>query len=287
MKTPVPSDPEGNDDRRHVRPKDVCNFWPSDEAAAATLMWQPNRDSGQRSDGAAPTSHIRAVAAAEATIRWHQGAKWAAGDLDDVRAAIRDGRIIMSFNGLVLAGQGDVGVPRDRPDPHLLEPTWLQVLMTTMRLFYERKRARSRGLPPSWLTGVAVFLAGRKHRAVREEWRGHLYGWPGSELSRREQIRTACGFLRAAVVLRRQDAADLAWRPVDAVLGSRFLSNVSAWLPVMALLMAIVRHDGRFGLVHDADAPAVLTGFLYGAIHAGRKYRGIKPKKPEKQRAEE
>ncbi len=89
----------------------------------------------------------------------------------------------------------------------------------------------------------------------------------------------------AAVRYRLQDAASLAWRPADAMLCSRTLSNLFAWGPVIVMLFAIVHHDGRFGLVADIQDPVALGVFLYGVIRTGRWWRGIKPPEPKARRA--
>jgi len=142
-------------------------------------------------------------------------------------------------------------------------------------------------ISPGSLTSVAMFLAGRRRPLVGVEWRGHLLGEHGSGLTQREQVRAARGFILAALQYRVRDAADLAWRPADAVLRSRFLSNLFVWGPVMVTLIAIVRHDGRYGLVTDDQDPAELGAFLYLVIRTGRWWRGIKPPPPKPRRARE
>ena len=131
------------------------------------------------------------------------------------------------------------------------------------------------------------WLAGRKRLALAVEWRTHLAGDEGRELSPREKFLAASGFVVAATQLRLRDAADLAWRPADAVLGSRTQSNLFVWGPVIVVLVAIVHHDGRFGLVADVQDPACLGAFLYGVIRTGRWWRGVKPPEPKARRARE
>jgi hypothetical protein len=133
---------------------------------------------------------------------------------------------------------------------------------------------------------IAMLLIGPKRREVREEWHSHLNPRVGCGLSSREQL-DACGFLWAAVCYRFEDAAHLAWRPADAVLGSRTLSNLFVWSPVIAMLIAIVRHDGWFGLVADVQDPAALGAFLYGVVRTGRWWRRIRPPEPKRRRIEE
>jgi hypothetical protein len=71
------------------------------------------------------------------------------------------------------------------------------------------------------------------------------------------------------------------------VLGSRTLSNLFVWGPVIATLVAIVRHDGRFGLVADDQDPVALGAFLYVVIKTGRWWRGVKPPEPKARCARE
>ena len=102
------------------------------------------------------------------------------------------------------------------------------------------------------------------------------------------KVRQALGFARSAVRFRLEYAADLAWRPVDAVLESRTLSNLFVWGPVIVTLFAIVHHDGRFGLVSDDQDPVALGAFLYVVIKTGRWWRDVNPPpKPRARRARE
>lgn len=46
------------------------------------------------------------------------------------------------------------------------------------------------------------------------------------------------------------------------------------------MLVAIVHHDGRFGLVADIQDPAALGAFLYGVIRTGRWWRESSRRSP-------
>jgi hypothetical protein len=50
---------------------------------------------------------------------------------------------------------------------------------------------------------------------------------------------------------------------------------------------AIVRHDGRSGLVADIQDASELSAILYLVIRAGRWWRGVKPPEPEARRTRE
>ena len=163
--------------------------------------------------------------------------------------------------------------------PEQVRRDWIHQLRT--------HRVRRHAVSPQRLTNLAAFLAGPKRSSLLGEWRSHLSGETGCGLARKDQVRAARGFLVAAVRYRLQDARSLAWRPADAVLRSRTLSNLFVWGPVAVVLVAIVRHDGRFGLVADIQDPAALGAFLYGVIRTGRWWRGVKPPEPKVRRARE
>jgi hypothetical protein len=65
------------------------------------------------------------------------------------------------------------------------------------------------------MTGLVVFLAGRKRSALADEWSAHLVGGSGHDPVTWRKVREALGFVAAAVHYRLADAADAAWTPVD------------------------------------------------------------------------
>jgi hypothetical protein len=136
------------------------------------------------------------------------------------------------------------------------------------------------------LISLAAILAGRQRLELRAEWQAHLAGASGRDPVTWRKVRQALGFVAAAIQYRLADAADLAWRPVDAVLGSRTLSNLFVGGPVIVVLFAIVHHDGRFGLVADIQDAGELGAILYGVIRTGRWWRGIKPPPPKPRRGQ-
>jgi len=153
--------------------------------------------------------------------------------------------------------------------------------------FLSRTQHQLMDLSVATLADLAVLLAGRSRPALRDEWRAHVAGESGHDLVTWRKVRQALGFVVAAIQFRLADAADVAWRPADAVLSSRTLSNLFVWGPVIVTLFAIVHHDGRFGLVADVQDPVALGAFLYGVIRTGRWWRGIKPPEPKARRARE
>jgi len=168
----------------------------------------------------------------------------------------------------------------------------------TIRVVIEAKAAPSRHghrwrlvrgtvLSPRSLTRVAVALAGQKRSMVGDEWRGHLLGEPDRGLTQREQIRAARGFVLAAVRYRLQDAAEQAWRPVDAVLKSRGLSNLFVLIPTLMAAMFVLHDEGSLGVVTSAESIITIGGTLYGLVRVGRWYRDVKPSDPKAKRAKE
>ena len=80
------------------------------------------------------------------------------------------------------------------------------------------------------LTDLAVLLAGGGRPELRDEWQAHLAGESGHDPVTWPKVSQALGFVASAIRFRLADAADLAWRPADAVLGSRILSNLFVWV---------------------------------------------------------
>ena len=136
-------------------------------------------------------------------------------------------------------------------------------------------------LSPRSLTSVAAILAGQKRSMVSIEWQGHLLGEAERGLTQHEQIRAARGFVLAAVRYRLQDAADQAWRPVDAVLRSHTWSNLFVLIPTAWAAQFIYRYEGTLGVIKSAESISAIGLVLFGLVHAGRRHRGVKPPKPK------
>jgi hypothetical protein len=135
------------------------------------------------------------------------------------------------------------------------------------------------------LTGLAGLLAGRRYAHLRDAWAADLCGDPGAgELpSASRRLRLAAGDVIAAVRCHLDDAADLAWRPVDALLSSWHGSNLATFMPVTIAVGLVLTREGFYGLINDADNLGVIATAPYLAIKGLRKYRQIAaPKRPEK-----
>lgn len=137
------------------------------------------------------------------------------------------------------------------------------------------------------LTDLAVFLAGRRGPALRDEWRAHLAGESGHDLVTSQKVKEARGFVLAAARCRLGDAAESAWTPVDAILRSRSLSNMLVLIPTAVAAVIIFHHDGTVGMLGSAESIAAIGGSLYALIRAGRSYRDVKPPEPKARRAKE
>lgn len=136
------------------------------------------------------------------------------------------------------------------------------------------------------LADLAVSLAGRKRAVMDSEWRAHLSGETGKGLPADRQVREAVGFLLAAIRYRLQDLADLLWRPVDAVLASRELSNLVVVLATLAVTAVFIRQGGLYGLADNLGSAAVVWGAAFGLVHVGRQWRDVRPpeRKPRRRR---
>ena len=104
-------------------------------------------------------------------------------------------------------------------------------LLLYCRVILTSRLTRLGNSTPSRLTGVAVWLVGRKRLALADEWRAHLAGDTGHDPVTCRKSREASGFVVCAVKLRLADITDAAWVPVDAVLKSRTLSNLLVLRP--------------------------------------------------------
>jgi hypothetical protein len=141
--------------------------------------------------------------------------------------------------------------------------------------------SRLSGSTASGLTELAVFLAGRKRLALRDEWRAHLAGGNGQELPTRRNVRIAFGFVASAIQCRLADAAEAAWTPVDAILKSRKLSNLLVFGPTTMAAVFILRHAGTLGVVTSAGNISAIGVTLYGLVRVGRWWRNVKPPAPK------
>jgi hypothetical protein len=71
----------------------------------------------------------------------------------------------------------------------------------------------------------------------------------------KERAREAAGFVLASVRSRLQDAADLVWHPVDAMLASR-VSYLIALIPTLGAGLLVIRDGGVYGLINATPALA-------------------------------
>jgi hypothetical protein len=132
------------------------------------------------------------------------------------------------------------------------------------------------------LTRFSALIAGGRRPHAAEEWQGNIaYSITEADDSKstRQIFRYAIGLMIAAIRYRARDVADLIWRPIDVILASRKLSNLTVTIPTLAAIMVVIYYSGVDGLVSNADNLAAIGGVFYGAIRAGRRWRGVKPAK--------
>ena len=86
---------------------------------------------------------------------------------------------------------------------------------------------------------------------------------------------------------RLQDAADLAWRPVDTLLESRELSNLTVVLATLVIVVFFLHRGGLNDLADHLEQVAVVPTFALAMIHCGRRYRQVKPPKRAPRRRSE
>lgn len=147
-----------------------------------------------------------------------------------------------------------------------------------------KKQQRGRWLADAYayaITDLAVIFAGRKRSGLREEWCAHLFGDPDHELSIWRRLCDASGFIVAAICFRLQDAAELAWIPIDAVLKSRLLSNLIVWLSTITAITIFFRHGGIYDVIGNAENISAIAAASYTLVRVGRWWRRVKPRNPQ------
>jgi hypothetical protein len=127
------------------------------------------------------------------------------------------------------------------------------------------------------LTWLAGLVAGQGHVHLRDAWAADLYGDPtfGALPSARRRMQLASGFVLAALRCRLDDASDLAWRPVDALLSSWHGSNLAVLVPVTIVVGLVLPREGLYGLITNAENLGVIAAAPYAAIKGLRRYRKI------------
>lgn len=152
---------------------------------------------------------------------------------------------------------------------------------------HRRTRAGVAGISARSLTAVASALAGRAGWSLHQESDAHLAGESGHDVASWAKVKQAAGFVKAGVRYRGQDWADAAWKPVDAVLRSRTLSNLVVAVPTIVIAFEVLTHKGTMTLLTSLGSIFGTWLFLAGMIKAGRKYRDAEPPEPRARQAKE
>lgn len=137
---------------------------------------------------------------------------------------------------------------------------------------------------------LAARLAGARRSHLRGEWLAILAGSPedGVNLSSRQQIALAVGFLFAALRLRLKDVARPAWRPVDWALRVPSRTNTAITVLVGCQAIYIVRGGGFEALIAEVWEPCGIAGAaLFALAHWLRRVRGIELAASDRETADE
>jgi hypothetical protein len=137
------------------------------------------------------------------------------------------------------------------------------------------------------LTRIAAVLAGRSGPVLLEESDAHLAGGSGHDPLSWAKAKEAAGFVVAGARYRGQEWADVAWKPVDAALRSRPLSNLVIAIPTIVVAFEVLTQKGTMTLLTTLGSIFGTSSFLTGMIKAGREYRGVKPPSPKAHQASE
>jgi hypothetical protein len=135
------------------------------------------------------------------------------------------------------------------------------------------------------LTGLAVLLAGRQGPTLRAESASHLAGESGHDPVTRQKVKEALGFLITGAKYRCSNLHDAAWKPIDLVLGSRFMSGLFVAIPTVADTIEVWQHKGSMTVLTSFGSIFGVGTALAGAIKSGRKYRGIELPEPKANQA--
>lgn len=134
------------------------------------------------------------------------------------------------------------------------------------------------------LACIGVFLAGRQRSYLRESWRADLVKPRGLDqsqaLSNTKKISYAASFVQAGVRCRMSDCTKLWWQIADRILASRLISRVILICPCLIAAFTIVRHEGMYGLITNAENLFVIGSIPATLVYGGRRLRNIKVRRP-------
>jgi hypothetical protein len=167
----------------------------------------------------------------------------------------------------------------------LREPSWASVLATTARLWIERQKLGRRSTRRESdlarrVTGLALFLAGHQRADLHDAWRSDLLTQDGQFIRIHKQLRHVSGYLIAAIRYRLvNDLGGALSRQLDAVLISRGRTRTICVLLYAIPVAMVLRHEGTYGLVSNAEQLAIIAAGLATGVRGLRKWRGVQPPK--------
>lgn len=166
---------------------------------------------------------------------------------------------------------------------------WINYVVAALVLFVAKRGGRIR-FASGWMlrsiATLAVWLAGPGHTDLCPEWDSHLSDESGGAPPGWTALRSARGLVVAAIRIRLHDAATLAWRPVDYLLGSNALSAAAVLLSSLGFLARFFHHGGTCAIALNALQAAGSWAATVALIAAGRRYRGVAPPHRESRRDE-
>ena len=137
---------------------------------------------------------------------------------------------------------------------------WSPAELAQVRELSPERRFSSRDMLIRGLASLAAVLAGPRHSHLREAWAADQYDpETGELLPSAKRLRLAAGDMAAALRCRVDDAAALAWRPVDALLASWHWSRLAVSLPITVAAGLVLSREGFYALIADADNLGVIA----------------------------
>lgn len=130
------------------------------------------------------------------------------------------------------------------------------------------------------MTGIALFIAGRRRAYLRTAWRSDLINQDCNYISVRRQLRHGSGFLIAAVKYRLiNDLGEMLGRRLDLILASRTQTRAIVTCLYAIPVAMILSRQGLYGLVFDAGQLSIFAIALAGGLRRLRTWRGVKSPK--------
>jgi DNA-binding CsgD family transcriptional regulator len=134
------------------------------------------------------------------------------------------------------------------------------------------------------VTGVGLFVAGRRRAHLRDAWLSDLYDEKGKLLPIPTQLRHVTGYLVAAIRYRLvNDLGDALGKVLDGILVSRIRTAVVVISLFAAPTEMLIARQGLYGLIANDVQLGVIASALCVAVKSARAWRGVRPPKRDKE----